>query len=100
MILSSTTLFISWIFLWVLISPYTLQFCGISLKMFKEFGTFWPCYFISPSGKSTNNLWKVHGLIDVFNESRRQIASGVEKAEYESMRAIQFCTTPKRDLPC
>ena len=30
-------------------------------------------------GKSIYNLWKFHGLIDEFNESRRKIDSGAEK---------------------
>ena len=38
-------------------------------------------------------------MVDGFNESRRQIASGVEKTADESMSAIHFYTTPKGDLP-
>ena len=49
--------------------------------------------------KGTNNFWKFRGIIDWFNESRSQIASGVEKTVDESMSTIQFCTTPKGDLP-
>ena len=54
-----------------------LQICGISLTSFKDFRTFWPCSFVDPLVKGTDNFWKICGLIDGFNESRRQIASGV-----------------------
>ena len=74
---SYTTSFISWILLWVLTYLYTLHICGISLTRFKKFRTFWPCPSVDPSVKGTDNFWKVHGIIDRFNESRRQIASGV-----------------------
>ena len=53
-----------------------LQVCGISLTRFKEFKKFWPCSFVDPLVKVTDNFWKIRGLIDGFNESRRQIASG------------------------
>ena len=76
-----------------------LQICGISLTMFMEFRTFWPCSFVDPLVKVTNNFWKICGLIDGFNGSRRQIASGKEITADESMSAIQFRTTPKGDLP-
>ena len=76
-----------------------LQVCGISLTRFKEFRKFWPCYFVDPLVKVTDDFWKIHGLIDGFNESRRQIASWREKTADESMSAIQFHTTPKGDLP-
>ena len=49
--------------------------------------------------KGTNNFYKVRGLIDRFNELRRQIASGVGKMADESMSAIRFRITPKVDLP-
>ena len=62
-----------------------LHVCGISLKRFKEFRTFWPCYFDYPLVKGTDNFWKIRGLIDGFNASRRQIDSGVEKTVDESM---------------
>ena len=87
-ILSYTTSFISWMFLWVLNSIYPLQVCGISLTRFKKFRTFLPCYFIDPSVKGTNNFWKIRGLIGGFNNSRRHIASGVKKTAYELMSAI------------
>ena len=76
-----------------------LQVCGISLTRFKESRRFWPCYFFDPLVKVTDNFWKIRGLIDRFNESRRQIASGKEKTADEWMSAIRFCTTPKGDLP-
>ena len=76
-----------------------LQVCGISLTRFKEFRTFWPCSFVDPLVKVTNNFWKIRGLIDRFNELRRQIASGKEKTADESMSAILLRTTPKGDLP-
>ena len=49
--------------------------------------------------KGTNNFWKIRGLIDGFNDSLRQIDSGVEKTADESMSAIKIPTTPKGDLP-
>ena len=78
-ILSYTTLFISWMFLWVITSISPLQFCVISLTRFNEFSKFWTYYFADMPVKGTNNFWKICGLIDGFNKSRRQIASGVEK---------------------
>ena len=56
-----------------------LQVCGISLTMFKEFRTFWPRFLVYSLVKGANKLWKIRGLIDGFNELRRQNASGVEK---------------------
>ena len=76
-----------------------LHICGISLTRFKDFSTFWPCSFVYLLVKGIDNFWKIHGLIDRFNESRRQIASGIEKMADKSMSAIQFRTTPKGDLP-
>ena len=76
----------------------SLQICDISLTRFKELRTFCPCSSVDPLVKGTNNFWKIRGLIDRFNESRRQIGSGVEKTIDESMSAIQFRTTPKGDL--
>ena len=38
-------------------------------------------------------------MIDRFNESRRQISSGIGKTVDESMSAIQFRTTTKGYLP-
>ena len=58
-----------------------LQVCGISLTIFKEFSTFCPCSFVDPLVKGTDNFWKILGLVDGFNESRRQIASGREKPQ-------------------
>ena len=46
----------------------------------------------------TDDFWKVRGLIDGFEEVRRQIASRVEKTADDSMSAIFFCTTTKVDL--
>ena len=57
-----------------------------------------PILFTSLSVKVVDNFWKVRGVIDRFNESRRHIASGVDKTAYESMSAIQFCTAPKINL--
>ena len=48
--------------------------------------------------KVTDNFWKIRGLIDGFNESRRKISSGKEKTVDESMSAIQLHTTHKGDL--
>ena len=58
-----------------------LQVCGISLTKFNEFRKFWPCSFVDPLVKGTDNFWKILGLIDGFNESRRQIDSGKEKPQ-------------------
>ena len=69
------------------------------LTRIKEFRAFLPCYFVDPLVKGTDNFWKICGLIDGFNESRRKIASGVGKTADESMSAIQFCTTTKVYLP-
>ena len=76
-----------------------LQVCGTSLTWFKEFRTSWPCSFVDPLVKVNDNFWKIRGLIDEFNESRRQIASGKDKTADASMSAIQFRTTPKLYLP-
>ena len=57
----------------------TLHVCGIYLTRFKEFRTFWPCYFFYPLVKGTDNFCKSRGFIYRFNESRRKIASRVEK---------------------
>ena len=69
------------------------------MTRFKEFRIFWPCSFVDPLVKVTDNFWKICGLIDGFNESRRHIASGREKTADESMSAILLRTTPKGDLP-
>ena len=58
-----------------------LQVCGISLTRFKEFRKFWPCSFVDPSVKGTDHFWKISGLIENFNASCRQIASGIEKRQ-------------------
>ena len=76
-----------------------LQVCGISLKRFKEFRKFWPCSFVDLLVKGSDNFWKICGLIDGFNESGRQIDSGVGKTADESMCAIIFRTIPKGYLP-
>ena len=76
-----------------------LQVCGISLTIFKEFRTFWPCSFVDTLVEVTDNFWRIRGSMDGFNESCRQIASGKEKTADESMSAIRFRTTPKGDLP-
>ena len=85
-------------FIWVLISLYPLQVCGISFKRYKEFRTFWPSSFVDQSVKGTDNFWKIRELIDGFKKLCRQIGSGVEKMADELMSAIRFCTTPKVDL--
>ena len=69
------------------------------MKGFKVFRTFWPCSFVDPLVKGTDNFWKVRGIIDRFNESCRQSDYGVEKSAYELMSAMLVCTTPKGDLP-
>ena len=38
-----------------------------------------PCFFTTMMVKGTNDLWKVRGLIDGFNELRKQISFGVVK---------------------
>ena len=72
-----------------------LQVCGISLTRFKEFRKFWPCSFVDPLVKVTDDFWKIRGLIDGLNKLRRKIALGKEKTVDESISAIQFRTTPK-----
>ena len=76
------------ILLGVLISIYTLQVCIIHLTSFKEVRAFWISPFISPLVKVIHNLCKVRGIIGGFNDSRRQIASGMGKMAYESMCVI------------
>ena len=66
-----------------------IEVCGMSLTRFKDFMTFWPCSFVDPLVKGTDNFWKMRGLIDGFNESRRQIASSAGKTVDESMSAMQ-----------
>ena len=83
----------------VLTSLYLIQVCGISLTRFKEFREFFPSSFTSPLVKGIDNFWILCGIVDVFNDSHRQISSGVEKKADESISAIQFCATPKGDLP-
>ena len=58
-----------------------LQVCGIYLTRFKEFRTFWPCYFVDLLVKVIDNFWKIRGLIDGFNELCRKIASAKEKPQ-------------------
>ena len=58
-----------------------LKVCGISLTRFNKFRRFWQCSFVDPLVKVTDNFWKIRGLIDGFNESRRQIYSGREKPQ-------------------
>ena len=82
---------------YIFISP--LQVCGVSAKRFKYFKAFWTCSFTTPTIKGIYNFSKVRGLIHGFNDSRRQIASGVVKTAIESMIVIRFCTTPKGDSP-
>ena len=89
-ILSHTTSFVSWVFIWVIASLYPLRFFCISLTRFKEFRTFWPCSFIYPSVKGTDNFCKVHGLIYGFNELRRQITSGLEKRQMSQWVTYNF----------
>ena len=69
------------------------------MTRFKDFRTIYPSSFIDLSVKGTDNFWKFRGVIDGSNKFFRQIASGVGKTADESMSAIQFCTTPKVDLP-
>ena len=71
-----------------------LQVCVVSLAIFKGFKVFWPCFFATLTVKVINNFWKVQGIIDRFNKSRRHIASVIVKTAYESMSAIHFCITP------
>ena len=79
----------------MLTSIYTLQFCGISLTMFKESRIFWPSSCVDPSVKGTDKFQKVRGIIYGFNESRRHIAYGIESMADESTSAMRFRTTPK-----
>ena len=54
------------------------------------FKTFWPCSFVDPSVKGNDNLWKVCGLIDGFNESFKQIASVVEERQMSQLVPYYF----------
>ena len=47
--------------------------------------------------KGTNNFYKVRGLIDGFNELRRQIASGVEKQKMSQWVPYDF-VQPLKDI--
>ena len=67
--------------------------------MFKEFKAFWTCYFTSTLVKIIDNFYKLRGIIDGFNESRKQILFGVVETTDESMSAIRSHITPKGDLP-
>ena len=96
-VLYYTTAFISWMFIWVLTYIYPLQVCGILLTRFKEFSTFCPRYFIDLLVKSTDNLWKICRLIDKFNDSRRHIASGVEKLQMSQWVPYNFLP-PLKDI--
>ena len=49
--------------------------------------------------KVIDDFWKLWGIIVGFNESRRHIASRVEKTSYDAMSDILFCATPKGYLP-
>ena len=89
--------FIGHHFEYVSLSP--LQVCGGYLTRFKEFKAFFPYFFTTPKVKGIDNFWKVQGIIGGFNDSNRQIASGVVKTAGESMGDISFRITPKGDLP-
>ena len=69
------------------------------MTRFKEFKAFFPYFFTTPKVKGIDNFWKVQGIIGGFNDSNRQIASGVVKTAGESMGDISFRITPKGDLP-
>ena len=56
---------------------------------------FWPSSVFDLLVKDTYNFCKLCGLIDRFNELRREIYSGVVKTVDESMSATQFRTTPE-----
>ena len=76
-----------------------LQFCRISLTRFNYLKNFWTGPFVSPSVKVTYTLWKVYGIIYGFKYLRRNIYSGVEKSEDNSMGSISFQTTPQVYFP-
>ena len=89
--------FIGYLLEYLTLSP--LQVCGISLTSFNDFKAFWTCSFTNPTVKGIYNFWKVRGLIDGFNNSCRQIVSGLVRNANESISAIHYHTTPKGDLP-
>ena len=76
-----------------------LQVCGISLTRFKEFRRFWPCSFVDPLVKVTDKFWKIRGLIDGFNESRRQISSGREKPQMSQWVPYNY-VPPLKEIYC
>ena len=101
-ILLYTTLFNPWIFLWVLtyISPFTgLWHILDKVKGVQDILAMLLCWSV---GKSYRKFWKIRGLIDRFNESRRQIALGEEKRQmsqwvpYDSVPSLKeiYRTTP------
>ena len=93
-ILSYKTLFIYWMLLWVLTYIYPIQVFGISLTRFNEFKAFWTCYFTSPLEKYVYYFWKVRGIIDGFNESRRHISFGMKRIVDVSKSYTQCITNP------
>ena len=96
-ILSYTTLFIYWMFIWIITYLYPLKVCGISFTRFKDFMMFWTCPFVDLPLTGTNNFWRVRGLIDGFNESRRQIDYGVERRQTSRWVPYNF-VPPLRDI--
>ena len=81
----------------LLTSLYPLQVWIISLTSFKEFRMFWTSSFFDPLVKGTDIFWKVCGIIDGFNESRRKIASGVEKRQMSRRVPCNF-VPPLREI--
>ena len=72
------------------LSLSTSHVCGIFLKRFKDFKTFWPCYFTSTSVKGIYNFWKFRGIINGFNEYQMQIASVVKKWQMSKLVPYTF----------
>ena len=68
-ILSNTTLLISWMFLLDPTCIFPLQFCVISLTRFKEFKACWSFSFTSLLVKFIDNFWNFCGLVYGFNKS-------------------------------
>ena len=74
------------------------QISGISLTRGKEFRKYWPQVFELEENKATNEWWIGNWLIDGFNATYKNISASFLKVGDESMSAIRFRTTEKREL--
>ena len=65
------------------------------LDKVKEIKVFWPFSFNCPLVKGRDNFWKIQGLNNGFNDSRRQIYSGEKKMEMSQLVTYNFVPTLK-----